>query len=62
MGKAVPRGIKRKAEFLLKAYPERFGKDFEKNKEALQDLDLPLSQQERNWLAGFLARQLQTAD
>ena len=62
MGKAVPRGIKRKAEYLLKAFPEKFGKDFEKNKQTLDDLELPLSQQERNWLAGFMARQLQAAE
>ena len=58
MGKAVPKGIKRKAEYLLKAYPEKFSKDFEKNKQTLKDLELPLSNQSRNWVAGFITRYL----
>ncbi len=56
MGKAVPKGIKSRAEFLIKKFPDKFGKDFEKNKQALNELDLPLSKVTRNLMAGFLTR------
>jgi small subunit ribosomal protein S17e len=58
MGKAVPKNVKRKSEFLLNTYPEKFSTDFEKNKAVLMEMELPLSMQARNWVAGFIARSL----
>lgn len=58
MGKSVPKNIKRRSEYLLNSYPERFSTDFEKNKEVLAEMELPLSMQSRNWVAGFIARSL----
>jgi len=56
MGKAVSKGLKYRAEVLLKELPEKFGKDFEKNKEALNTLELGLSKTNRNILAGYIVR------
>ena len=58
MGKSVPKNIKRKSEYLLNTYPERFSTDFEKNKTVLMEMELPLSMQARNWVAGFISRSL----
>jgi ribosomal protein S17E len=56
MGKAVLKGLKYRGEVLLKELPEKFGKDFEKNKKALSELDLGLSKTNRNVLAGYIVR------
>ncbi len=57
MGKAVPKIIKSRAEYLLKKFPEKFSKDFAKNKLSLTELHLPLSPVSRNILAAFIGRQ-----
>jgi len=59
MGKAVPKGIKSRAEFLIKKFPNKFSKDFEKNKQILNKLDLPLSKVTRNLMAGFITRKFE---
>ncbi len=56
VGKAVLRGLKYRAEVLLKELPDRFGADFEKNKEELNKLELGLSKTSRNILAGYICR------
>jgi ribosomal protein S17E len=56
MGKAVSKGLKYRAEVLIKELPEKFGKDFEKNKEALNGMELGLSKNSRNIVAGYLVR------
>jgi ribosomal protein S17E len=61
MGKAVPRGIKSKAATLMKLYSDKFGVDFEKNKQFLNSLDLPFSKLTRNLLAGYISKQLKNA-
>ncbi|MCX6798623.1 MAG: 30S ribosomal protein S17e [Candidatus Diapherotrites archaeon] len=56
MGKAVPKSIKMRAEVLLLRFPDKFSGDFEKNKEIVNQLDLPFSKFDRNMVAGFITR------
>lgn len=58
MGKAVPRSIKIRVETLLEKFPDRFGSDFEKNKQILNELNLSLSRFDRNMIAGFITRKM----
>jgi ribosomal protein S17E len=58
MGKAVPKAIKMRSESLIKLLPQKFSKDFEKNKRVLDGLEIPLSKTDRNLIAGFIARTL----
>ena len=60
LGKAVPKSIKSRVEILLEKFPEKFGKDFDKNKQVLNELDLSLRRFDRNMIAGFLTRQIKT--
>jgi ribosomal protein S17E len=62
MGKAVSKGLKYKGEVLLKELPEKFGKDFEKNKKELNELELGLSKNTRNVLAGYIVRKSKTTE
>lgn len=56
LGKAVPKSIKSRVEILLEEFPEKFGTDFDKNKQALNELDFSLSRFDRNMIAGFITR------
>ncbi|MBT4870835.1 MAG: 30S ribosomal protein S17e [Candidatus Diapherotrites archaeon] len=56
MGKAVSKGLKYRAEVLLRELPDKYGKDFEKNKASLNELELGLSKTHRNILAGYIIR------
>lgn len=56
MGKAVPKGIKSKANTLVKLYKDKFSADFEKNKKFIDSLSLPLPKLTRNLLAGFITK------
>ncbi len=58
MGKAVPKAVKQRAKTLLEKYSESFSDDFEKNKAALRELNLPFSKVEQNLMAGFISRKL----
>lgn len=58
MGKAIPRGLKTKAEFLIKNIPEKFGPDFEKNKKSIVELAIPFTKLNRNLVAGYITRKL----
>jgi small subunit ribosomal protein S17e len=58
MGKAVPRAIKIRAEDLIRLLPEKFSRDFEQNKRALDSLGLPFSKTDRNLIAGFISRKM----
>ncbi len=58
MGKAIVKGLKTKADFLLKAVPEKFSGDFEKNKGALAELGIPFTKLNRNLLAGYITREV----
>ncbi len=61
MGKAVPKGIKSRANLLIESFPETFTKDFDKNKEFVMQLKLPFSKKERNVMAGFITRKVKQA-
>lgn len=56
MGKAVPKGIKSRAKLLLQRFPNSFTGDFEKNKDFIDSLKLPLTRVNRNLIAGFITR------
>ncbi len=58
MGKAIPRGIKQRANTLLTERPELFTTDFEKNKKAIDSLGIPMFKTTRNLIAGFIVRKL----
>lgn len=63
MGKAVPKGIKARANFLMQEFPESFSEDFEKNKEFINSLDLPfLTRLNRNLIAGFISRKVKASN
>jgi small subunit ribosomal protein S17e len=49
---------RRLSEQILSRHPEAFGVDFEKNKQALEDLALIPSKQLRNRIAGYIAKSL----
>lgn len=61
LGKAVPKAIKMRVETLLQEIPEKFSTDFEKNKEALNSLNLPFSVFDRNMMAAFLTRKVKAS-
>ena len=57
MGKAVPKGIKNRANAAMEIMPpEKFGQDFNQNKLAVNDLGLPVSKTDRNLISGFITR------
>ncbi len=58
MGKAIPKGIKARAYILLEKFPESFGTDYEKNKQFVNSLELPLFKTNRNLIVGFITRQV----
>ncbi len=47
---------RRLSELMLSRHPEAFGLDFEKNKEALDELALVSSKQLRNRIAGYISK------
>ena len=57
MGKSVPKGVKTKAEILIEENKD-FSKDFEKNKEIINSMDLNLSKKIRNLVAGYISRRM----
>ena len=57
MGKSVAKKLKYEGEVLLEEFPDKFGKDFAKNKKGLDGFkDLQLSKTSRNVLAGYMVR------
>lgn len=58
MGKAVPKNVKSRANLLIKERPGLFSTDFEKNKKAVDSLQLPLYKTIRNLIAGFITREM----
>jgi len=58
MGKAVPKNVKSRAIMLAKDKPELFSQDFDKNKRALDSLELPFSKTIRNLVAGYITREM----
>jgi len=61
MGKSVPKGVKTKAEILIEEN-KAFSKDFEKNKEVINSMDLNFSKKIRNLIAGYISRRMGSKD
>ena len=61
MGKAVPRGLKRKAEILMEKFPDSLGTGFEKNKKFIDSLKLPFPKGTCNIIAGYISRKIKQA-
>jgi small subunit ribosomal protein S17e len=55
MGSIRGRWIKKMASSLMELYPEKFGKSFESNKKALDELGLIDDKTVRNKVAGLIA-------
>lgn len=56
MGNIRTKDIKTAARDLIKMYPDKFGKEFEANKEALDELKLVDAKMARNKVAGYITR------
>jgi small subunit ribosomal protein S17e len=57
LGKAVPKGLKSKAESLIEMFPDKFSEDFEANKKVItEDIKIPLSKVNRNIIAAYIGR------
>jgi len=59
MGRIKTTAIKRFAERLMQIYPDKFGKDFETNKEVLKEVTDIKSKKLRNIIAGYITRKMQ---
>ena len=55
IGRIKTDDIKKASFELLERYPDKFGKDFEENKKALEELDLIEEKKARNKVAGYIA-------
>ncbi len=62
MGRVRPTYIKRLAKDLVDADEERFGEDFDENKEELKDMGEFNSKKLRNRVAGYIVRVVQNKD
>lgn len=56
MGNIKTKDIKRAGEKLKGLYADKFGADFEKNKESLKELKVVSEKRARNKVAGYLSR------
>ena len=56
MGKVRPSYIKNTARRLLELYPDKFTKDFNKNKKLVSELTNITSKRVRNRVAGYITR------
>ena len=57
MGKSVAKKLKYEAEVLVEEFPDKFSKDFVKNKRSLDAMPaMSLSKTTRNVLAGYAVR------
>ena len=54
MGQIKTTFIKSFGNKLIEKYPDKFTKNFEKNKKALHELDITVSKKVRNLIAGYL--------
>jgi small subunit ribosomal protein S17e len=50
--------IRRLSELAMQRHPDSFGTDYDKNKQALEDMALIPSKQLRNHVAGYITRVL----
>lgn len=58
MGKLLTKNIKGMADRLVEEFPDKFSKEFDKNKEALEELNVSPSKTVRNLTAGYIARKV----
>ena len=58
MGKAVPRGVKSRANELIKLYKESLSSNFEKNKKFIEAFDFGFSKKTRNLIIGYVTRKI----
>ncbi|MCD6229554.1 MAG: 30S ribosomal protein S17e [Candidatus Diapherotrites archaeon] len=58
MGKLLTKNIKGMADRLVEEFPDKFSKEFDKNKEALEELKVSPSKTVRNLTAGYIARKV----
>lgn len=56
MGKAMSNSIKSKAKIVMSEFKEKLDVDFEKNKNFLKGMNLPLSKLTINLMAGYITR------
>ncbi|MEM0372357.1 MAG: 30S ribosomal protein S17e [archaeon] len=56
MGKQRSKILRRRAEELLELYPNKFSKDYEANKKALDELKMFPTKISRNIVAGILSK------
>ncbi|MBI4154348.1 30S ribosomal protein S17e [Candidatus Woesearchaeota archaeon] len=56
MGNIRTKNIKKASFQFIEAYPDRFTRDFEKNKDALNELNLIHQKLLRNKVAGYITR------
>lgn len=59
MGKQRSKVLEKKAEALFEMFPDKFGKDFEKNKRILDELKIDFTKIDRNLIAGCIVRLVQ---
>ncbi len=58
MGRITPTRIQRLGKELIEKYPSKFGKEFDKNKKAVDQLAEIQTKKLRNVLAGFITRKV----
>ena len=58
MGKAVPRGLKSRANKIMSVYKDSLSTDFEKNKAFVKSMDLPFTVSVRNLIAGYITKKM----
>ena len=56
MGNVRTKDIKKASHQLIGMFPDRFNKDFENNKEVMQEMKLVESKIMRNKIAGYITR------
>ena len=59
MGRVRPHFIKRLARDMVDKHGDKFGEDFEENKEILKEMDSYESRKLRNRVAGYIVRVVQ---
>lgn len=58
MGRIKTKDIKRAGKQLLELYEQKFGIEFEFNKQFLRQINLDVSKKVRNKIAGYITRQM----
>lgn len=59
LGKQRSKVLRRKAEELYKMFPDKFSKDYEKNKKELNEMKVFQNKIDRNIIAGYMVKLVQ---